>query len=191
MKLSKRLESCLIGYNLICVALLMIGCVKINWQQKLETELSEFGHRNWIIVADAAYPKQSASGIETIVTAEEQLEVLTVVLNKIEESKHVRAVVFLDDELEAVPEEDAPGIDAYRSKLKGLLKDSPVHVMPHEQIIGKLDEASRLFNILILKTTMTLPYTSVFLQLDCGYWTEEKEKKLRNHVEANPIGDNL
>jgi hypothetical protein len=26
---------------------------------------------------------------------------------------------------------------------------------------------------------LTIPYTSVFLRLDCGYWTDEQEKKLR------------
>jgi hypothetical protein len=26
---------------------------------------------------------------------------------------------------------------------------------------------------------MTLPYTSVFLQLDCGYWSADAERRLR------------
>lgn len=28
-------------------------------------------------------------------------------------------------------------------------------------------------------TNMTLPYTSVFLQLDCAYWKREAEQQLR------------
>jgi len=36
-----------------------------------------------------------------------------------------------------------------------------------------------LFNVLILKTDMTLPYTSVFIELECGYWSEAAEKKPR------------
>ena len=51
--------------------------------------------------------------------------------------------------------------------------------MPHEDIIAELDKASEMFNVLLLKTDMTLPYTSVFLQLDCGYWNADKEKRLR------------
>jgi hypothetical protein len=33
--------------------------------------------------------------------------------------------------------------------------------------------------VLILKTDLTLPYTSVFIELDCGYWGPEKEQALR------------
>jgi hypothetical protein len=30
---------------------------------------------------------------------------------------------------------------------------------------------------------MTLPYTSVFLQLDCGYWNADQESRLREALE--------
>jgi hypothetical protein len=67
-----------------------------------------------------------------------------------------------------------------------ILKDRQVRVMPHEEIITKLDGAAKLFNILLLKTNMTLPYTSIFLELDCGYWTEEAEKALRERMGTMP-----
>ena len=56
--------------------------------------------------------------------------------------------------------------------------------MPHEEIIGELAKASKLFNVLILKTDMALPYTSVFLRLECGYWDAGKEKALREALKA-------
>jgi hypothetical protein len=31
---------------------------------------------------------------------------------------------------------------------------------------------------------MALPYTSVFLELDCGYWNAEKEQRLRSALES-------
>jgi hypothetical protein len=31
---------------------------------------------------------------------------------------------------------------------------------------------------------MTLPYTSVFIRLDCGYWSDEAELELRAAMEA-------
>ena len=34
--------------------------------------------------------------------------------------------------------------------------------------------------MLIIKTPMTLPYTSVFFQLECGYWNAESEQQLRD-----------
>ena len=54
----------------------------------------------------------------------------------------------------------------------------------HEEIIARLDQAGATFRILILKTRMTLPYTSVFFQLECGYWTAEAEQKLREAIRS-------
>jgi hypothetical protein len=41
---------------------------QVSWQTKLEQELPLLGHRNWIVIADSAYPWQTAPGIETINT---------------------------------------------------------------------------------------------------------------------------
>jgi hypothetical protein len=141
------------------------------------------GHRNWIVVADSAYPKQSASGIETLVTGEDQIAVLETVLEALGKTSHVRPVVMLDQELDSVPESGAPGITAYRTRLKALLQGKSVEVKPHEAIIADLDGASQMFNVLLLKTTMTLPYTSVFLRLDCAYWNADQENRLRQILE--------
>ena len=54
----------------------------------------------------------------------------------------------------------------------------------HDSVFTKLDEASKLFKIVVLKTNETIPYTSVFLQLDCSYWNAEKEKQLREKMKS-------
>jgi hypothetical protein len=51
---------------------------------------------------------------------------------------------------------------------------------PHEEIISSLDRAARMFSILIVKSTMTVPYTSVFIELGCGYWNADAEARLRS-----------
>ena len=51
--------------------------------------------------------------------------------------------------------------------------------MLHDQIIARLDESARLFRILIIKTAMTIPYTSIFFELECGYSSAETEERLR------------
>ncbi len=166
--------------KIIVLALVIVSvCGCGTWQNRLNEVVPEYGHRNWIVVADSAYPKQSAPGIETIATGKGQLEVLDVVLEAIADAPHVRAIVMLDAELASVPEADAPGVTAYRNALKKSLKGKDVKVMPHEDIIAELDKGSEMFNVLLLKTDLTIPYTSVFLQLDCGYWSAEKEKNLR------------
>jgi hypothetical protein len=59
-----------------------------------------------------------------------------------------------------------------------------IRQLPHEEIIAKLDDCARLFRILILKTNLTIPYTSVFFELDCGYWSAEAEQRLRQAMRA-------
>ena len=106
------------------------------------------------------------------------------VLATLDGMRHVRPIVYTDAELPHVSEKDSPGISAYRRQLTEALGNRPVQVIPHEQIIAKLDEAGATFRVLILKTDLALPYTSVFLQLDCGYWSAEAEKRLRAALAA-------
>jgi RbsD / FucU transport protein family len=167
-----------IGFILLLAAS-MLSAEEPDWRQKLEKELPLLGHRNWIVVADSAYPWQTSPGIETIYTDDDQLEVVKAVLKTLEKAKHVTPTIYTDAELSHIPEQDAKGISKYRDKLKKLLEEKQVQSLPHEQIIGKLDQTGKTFHVLLLKTKMTLPYTSVFQQLDCGYWNAESEQKLR------------
>jgi hypothetical protein len=151
-----------------------------DWRDTIWKTIPLYGHRNWIVVADSAYPDQSAPGIETIVSKADQIEVVNYVLNQLSKSKHVKPVVYTDQELKFIDEKDAPGVSMYRNSLAGLLQDRAVSVLPHEQIIEKLDQVSRAFHVLIVKTNIALPYTSVFFQLDCAYWPPEAEGRLRS-----------
>jgi L-fucose mutarotase/ribose pyranase (RbsD/FucU family) len=150
-----------------------------DWECRLTALLPLFGHRNWIVVADAAYPAQSNAGIETILTGAEQLQVIRTVLDAIAASKHVRANIYLDRELEFLHEKDATGVASYRQQLVALLDGLELLRLPHEQIIAMLDQSAQLFRILIIKTELAIPYTSVFFELDCGYWNAEAEERLR------------
>jgi hypothetical protein len=44
-----------------------------SWQTVLDETLPVYGHRNWIVIADSAYPKQSNSAITTVCTGETQI----------------------------------------------------------------------------------------------------------------------
>ena len=143
------------------------------------------GHRNWILVVDSAYPLQVSPGIETIETNASQIEVVRAVLGAIERSPQVRPLVFVDAELPFVTDEDAPGVTTYRTEVMPLLQEYPVEGRPHEKIIADVDEAGKTFHVLVLKTNMTIPYTSVFIRLDCKYWTADQEKHLRAKMAAS------
>ena len=148
--------------------------------RKVEKDLPVLGHRNWIVIADSAYPWQSRAGIETIATNADQLTTVKSVLEILDKAKHVHPKINLDAELPLVPEADAPGIKAYRDELAKLLDKHTITTLPHEEIISKLDKAAETFKILLIKTNMTLPYTSVFMELECGYWNADAEKRLRD-----------
>lgn len=156
-----------------------------NWKTILADRLPLFGHRNWIVIADSAYPAQSASGIETVVANADQFEVLRTVLAALDRSKHVRAIVYVDQELQAVDESDALGISSYRKQLSALLGARTVQREPHGEIISKLGQVSQSFRVLIIKTNSTLPYTSVFLQLGAAYWSDDAERRLRLSLGAH------
>jgi len=155
-----------------------------HWQETLRKELPLLGHRNWIVVADSAYPLQTAPGIETIYVNAGQLEVVKGVLVELAKTKHVKPTIYTDAEMKFVAETNAPGITAYRDALDKVLANQPVQVLPHEQIIGKLDEAGKTFKVLLLKTPLTKPYTSVFFQLECGYWNADSERQLRDAMKV-------
>jgi L-fucose mutarotase/ribose pyranase (RbsD/FucU family) len=150
-----------------------------SWKSRFEGLLPVFGHRNWIVVADAAYPAQSNPGIETLYTGANHMELLEEVLTAIDASRHVRPIIYLDAELKLVTDDDSPGVNALRDRMAQFLAGKKTREVAHEQIIARLDEAAKVFRILILKSTLAIPYTSIFLELDCGYWSEEAEKRLR------------
>ena len=58
------------------------------WELSLKRLLPLWGHRNWIVVADSAYPAQSNPGIETIATDADHLQVLKAALDAIDNSTH-------------------------------------------------------------------------------------------------------
>lgn len=162
----------------------------VPWQVKVQNELPLLGHRNWIVIVDSAYPLQTSPGIETVETGMDQLTVVRQVLHAIDQSKHVRPVVYMDAELPFVTEQDAPGVTTYRTQIKDVLGRLPVHSALHSQLIAQLNQTGSTFHILILKTTLTVPYSSVFLRLDCKYWSDSAEDALRqtmkNRVSASP-----
>lgn len=150
-----------------------------SWRDVLASKLPLFGHRNWIAIADAAYPSQSGAGITTVVAEAEQLDVVRSVLKSIAAASHVKATIHIDRELNFVPERDAPGVTAYRKQLDEILQGLDVATAPHEEIITRLEKVGAVFHVLIIKTRLTIPYSSVFLELDCAYWNTDSEARLR------------
>jgi hypothetical protein len=173
----------LLALSLVVVSWMPMNAANpIPWQMKVQQELPLLGHRNWIVIVDSAYPLQTSPGIETVETGTDQLTVVREVLQAIAHSRHVRPVIFMDAELPFVTEKQATGVTKYRGEIQSALGGLPVNSVLHEQLIHQMNQTSSTFHVLILKTTLTIPYTSVFLRLDCKYWSDAAEQELRKEM---------
>ena len=127
MKLSAKL----IGKLIAAMALVLVSASAIsaqtrrpalNWRQIVEERLPYFGHRNWIVIADwpIHYSRDRESRRFSRMRA--RWTQYVTVLAVLSRAKHVRPVVYTDQELSVVPEEDAVGISAYRQLLNGVFE---------------------------------------------------------------------
>lgn len=156
------------------------------WKAKVAAEMPLMGHRNWILVVDSAYPLQSSPGVETVETNSDQIDVVQYVLRSVNSSIHVRPDIYMDAELPFVPDEDAPGASAYRSQIAEVLRKYPIEQDLHDKIIANIGTTGSQFHVLVLKTNMTIPYSSVFIRLDCKYWSADAEKHMREKMGIVP-----
>jgi hypothetical protein len=153
-----------------------------EWQKTFEERLPVYGHRNWIIVADAAFPAYSHGGIETIVADQDLPAVLNYVARAISSSRHVRANVLLDQELHFIQEDDYPGVADVRNEIARTFDQTRLSSIPHAQVLSQIREVGKTFCILLIKTNSAIPYTSVCMRLDCGYMTDEFDRQIKISV---------
>lgn len=150
-----------------------------DWKRELAGRLPLYGHRNWILVVDKAFPFQAASGITYLDSEAPLPEVLSHVLETIQGSPHVKPIVYQDAEISLIDDQLAPGADDFKQQVRSLLNDWPVHSLRHDAVFEKMDEAAELFGVLVIKTETVIPYSSIFIELDCAYWDAEREQQLR------------
>ncbi len=158
-----------------------------TWKEVLEEDLHLLGHRNWILVVDKAFPEQSSAGMKYLYVEQDLLPTLDYVLEALDKSTHVKPIIYQDKELSYIKEDQVNGIEAFRSAAAKTLDGRAVNTLLHDEVFQMLDESSSLFRVLVIKTNCILPYTSVFLQLDCSYWGPENEKTLREQMHEAPV----
>jgi D-ribose pyranose/furanose isomerase RbsD len=148
-----------------------------GWQDVLKQKMPYLGHRNWIVITDMAYPLQSGEGIITLYANEPYEKVLATVKGEIDKAPHVFAHVYRDKELSLLTDKEIPGVEKLRGQMDSICgKD--VAFVPHEDLIKRLDEASKIFSVIIIKTPLTMAYTTTFFELGCKYWDADKQAKL-------------
>lgn len=154
-----------------------------NWKEDLISQIPFLGHRNWIVITDMAYPLQTKPGIKTFFADESYIDILTFVYNEIEKAPHIKPIIYQDKELSVLTDRDAKGIDKLKKETNKLLGKKVIS-LPHEELIKRLDEVSQMFSVIIIKSNLTIPYTSTFFELDCNYWDEKRQKSLNERMES-------
>ena len=167
----------------------MTGCNKDKpvWENIFDNQLPMLGHRNWILIVDKAFPAQTSSGIEVINTESDIVTVVKVVLEKLAASDHVKPVVYTDKEFDCLTTDLVPQITDLREQYRNMFESFTQQSMLHESVFARIDEASKLFKTVVLKTDCLIPYSSVFIELDCKYWSEKSEKTLREQMNKQQI----
>ena len=170
------------------VLLLLTTCgltSKDGWKAAVEVQTAQLGYRNWIVIAEASFPAHSRPGTRQINAYEPIPVVLDEVLRTLERTEHVRPRIYTPRELRAVENDFAPGVDEYRKVLDGALHGHEVTELDQDSLITLVQDAQKSFDVLVIRTTTALPYSSVFLELQPGYWDGESEQKLRTDMQRS------
>lgn len=173
----------------ICIISLLSGCQDANpaereWKEQLYKNLAIVGARNWIVIAESSFPAYTGTGIRTMVSDKTSDEVLLDVLNMLEEEAHVVPRIMISSELRSVTEDYAPGIKRYRNNINKMLPGRQHFELMSRTINSLIEDAARQFNVLVIKTKTSLPYSNIYIELDSGYWDSESETVLRKSLEA-------
>lgn len=167
------------------------GCVSfspaIDWQNSVNQHINQLGYRNWIVVAEASFPAHNRSGIRHVTTEAEIPEVVDYVLNAIESTQHVRPNIYLTREIRAVDNDFAPGIDQMNDQIRHSLHSLETTEVDQQSLITLLQSANDSYDVLVIRTKTALPYASVFIELQPGYWDAESEDRLRERIRREKL----
>jgi L-fucose mutarotase/ribose pyranase (RbsD/FucU family) len=168
-------------------ALLSFGCAGIGgaptWQAAVDRQAGQLGYRNWIVIAEASFPAHSRPGVRQVTATVDVPEALDYILKTLEQTETVRPQIYVTRELRSVENDFAPGIDDLRKRLQGSLHGHETTELDQQSLLTLLEDANRSFDVLVIRTNTALPYSSVFLELQPGYWDVDSETRLRQRIE--------
>jgi len=168
-------------------ALCGFGCANMGpenvWRGAVDHQAAQLGYRNWIVIAEASFPAQSRPGVHQVTAPVGIPEALDYVLHALEQTEDVHPQIYVTRELRAVENDYAPGIDELRKRLKSSLHGHQTTELDQQSLLTLMEDANRSFDVLVIRTQSALPYSSVFLELQPGYWDAESEARLRERIE--------
>ena len=152
------------------------------WKIAVAKQAGQLGYRNWIVIAEASLPAQNRVGSHQVSADVDIPEVLDYVLKTLEQTQHVRPQLYLTRELRSLDNGFTPGIDEHRHRVNQALRARETTEIEQQSLLTLLEDANRSFDVLVIRTPTALPYTSVFLELQPGYWDAESESRLRERI---------
>jgi L-fucose mutarotase/ribose pyranase (RbsD/FucU family) len=159
-----------------------VGFFGNDWRASVNHQTSQLGHRNWIVIAEASFPAHNRQGVRQVNADAEIPEVVDYVLNALEKTQHVKPNIYLTREMRSVDNDVAPGIDDIKAKIKDSLHGHESTEIDQQSLLTLIESAQSSFDILVIRTPTALPYTSVFLELQPGYWDADSERELRQRI---------
>lgn len=163
-----------------------VGCGSFenskDWKGSINHQVNQLGYRNWIVVSEASFPAHNRPGMRQVVSDAEVPEVVDYVLNALEQTQHVRPHIYLTREMRSVENHFAPGIDSMRERIMASLHGHEPTELDQQSLITLLESVNQSYDVLVIRTPTALPYTSVFLELQPGYWDTESEDRLRERI---------
>lgn len=159
-----------------------VGSFRNDWKSSVDHQASQLGYRNWIVIAEASFPAHSRPGVSQVNADAEIPEVVDYVLNALEKTQHVKPNIYLTREMRSVENDVAPGIDVLKAQIKEALHGHESTEIDQQSLLTLIESAQSSFDVLVIRTNTALPYTSVFLELQPGYWDAESEKQLRQRI---------
>jgi D-ribose pyranose/furanose isomerase RbsD len=173
--------------GLVVCSLFLTGCGFLpreeGWRGAVAMQSAQLGYRNWIVIAEASFPAHSRTGIHQINANEEIPAVVDEVLRTLERTEHVTPRIYVARESRAVENDYAPGIDDFREQLLTAMHAHETTELEHESLVTLIEDATKSFDVLVIRTTTALPYTSVFMELQPGYWNADSESALREKLD--------
>ncbi|MBR5888106.1 MAG: hypothetical protein IKZ07_07855 [Akkermansia sp.] len=150
---------------------------------KIAPNLLQLGARNWVVVADPACPLPAGTGIVSITVPANTVDSFREVLDLLEIEGAVVPRIWISHELSAISEERAPGITEHRENLEKLLLGRFHYAVNSRVIDMQLNQAAKDFRILYIRTSTRLPYSSIAIELDSGYWNSDAETELQERLQ--------
>jgi len=171
--------------------MLSFGCAGMrggrDWHGAVDHQVAQLGYRNWIVIAEASFPAHNRAGLRQINATADVPEVVDYVLKTLEQTENVKPQVYVPRELRSVENDFAPGIDELRKRLAESFHGHEPTELDQQSLLTLLEDANRSFDVLVIRTPTALPYSSVFLELQPGYWDVDSETRLRERIERERL----